>query len=106
MPRMDGFAATAEIRRRERLQVKREMQGEMRFTNDASRRRIPIIAMTGKAVQEDRDRCFAVGMDDYLNKTIQPKVLAEVVARWVGAPAATSNTPHDHSLQTASGETA
>ena len=82
------------------------MQGEMRFTNDASRRRIPIIAMTGKAMQEDRDRCFVVGMDDYLNKPIQPKVLAEVVARWVGAPAATSNTPHDHSLQTASGETA
>jgi PAS domain S-box-containing protein len=101
LPGMDGFEATAEIRRRERLPMKCEMQDKIRFTNDISRRRIPIIAMTGKAMQEDRDRCFAVGMDDYLNKPIQPKVLAEVVARWVGVPTSTSNSTNDDSLQTA-----
>ena len=61
--------------------------------------------MTANAMQEDRDRCFAAGMDDYLSKPMQPKLLAEVVARWVMAPASISNLTDDRPLRTASGET-
>ncbi len=43
--------------------------------------------MTANAMPEDRARCLASGMDDYMSKPVQSKVLAEVLARWV-APAA------------------
>ena len=85
MPEMDGFAATAEIRRRETLSVKHETSDERRFTNNVPPRRIPIIAMTANAMQEDRDRCLAAGMDDYMSKPVQSKILAEILSRWVPA---------------------
>jgi two-component system, sensor histidine kinase and response regulator len=100
MPEMDGFAATAEIRRREALNVKRETQDEIGKTCEAldvkreassstpyslprTPHRLPIIAMTANAQPEDRAQCLAAGMDDYISKPVQSKVLAEVLARWV-----------------------
>jgi PAS domain S-box-containing protein len=65
MPEMDGFEATAEIRRRE----------------GPGSRRLPIIAMTAHAMEGDRDRCVATGMDDYVAKPIRPQALLDAVSR-------------------------
>jgi CheY-like chemotaxis protein/HPt (histidine-containing phosphotransfer) domain-containing protein len=67
MPEMDGFEATAAIRRRER-----EKGGH-----------IPIIAMTAHAMKGDRERCLEAGMDDYVSKPIQPQGLIDAITRWL-----------------------
>ena len=80
MPVMDGFEATATIRRAER----------------AGQRRVPIIAMTANAMQGDRERCLAAGMDDYLSKPIQIDQLRQLLNQWAGPPAAdTSAAPQN-----------
>jgi signal transduction histidine kinase/DNA-binding response OmpR family regulator len=65
MPEMDGFAATRAIRALE-----------------ASGDRTPIIALTAHALAGDRDRCLAMGMDDYLSKPVRAEDLESVLARW------------------------
>ena len=85
MPEMDGFQATAAIRQKEGADA-----------------HLPIIAMTANAMQEDRDRCLAAGMDDYLSKPVQSKTLAETLLRWVGASPPYPSTTGDRPLQTAS----
>jgi two-component system, sensor histidine kinase and response regulator len=71
MPQMDGFEATAEIRRRE------ESMGA----------HTPIIAMTAHAMKGDRERCIAAGMDAYIPKPIQPRELFEALESLTQSPA-------------------
>jgi PAS domain S-box-containing protein len=65
MPEMDGYMATRAIR---------EMQ--------ADGRRIPIIALTANALSDNREKCLAAGMDDYLTKPLRVDVLAAKLAHW------------------------
>ncbi|WHZ17600.1 MAG: diguanylate cyclase/phosphodiesterase (GGDEF & EAL domains) with PAS/PAC sensor(s) [Nitrospira sp.] len=90
MPEMDGFEATRLIREREAGLVKREAFDPLtrdgsRATNDAPRPagRIPIIAMTANALQGDRERCLAAGMDDYVAKPIRSKDLQAIIETWL-----------------------
>lgn len=81
MPVMDGFEAAAEIRRTH------------------SSERLPIVAVTASAIEEDHARCRKVGMDQIITKPIDPNEIREALARWcqrpsAGGPPAEAGSPH------------
>lgn len=76
MPRMDGITATTRIRQS--------------WTAD----RLPIIAMTAHAYDEERQRCLAAGMNDHISKPVDPMLLVKTLAHWLRAkPAMDAPSP-------------
>jgi signal transduction histidine kinase len=67
MPEMDGYQTTQRIRRDQRQTLAM----------------IPIVALTANAMVEDRERCLAAGMNDYLSKPVTMQVLREKLRRWL-----------------------
>src|SRR6516162_6602112 len=70
MPKMDGYEATVEIRRRE----------------GCSGRRTPIIALTADTTEGARERCLAAGMDDYLAKPFNREQINAMLTTWLSPP--------------------
>ncbi len=75
MPEMDGYEATRAIRRQQN-----------------GRNNTVIVALTANAREEDRARCVAAGMDDFITKPLELMQLADCLAKWV-APAPVGQTP-------------
>lgn len=70
MPGLDGYQLAALIR------------------SEESAERMPIVALTANAANDEADRCVAVGMNDYLTKPASMATLRRIVERWVGPAAA------------------
>ncbi|PKO41780.1 MAG: hypothetical protein CVU33_00340 [Betaproteobacteria bacterium HGW-Betaproteobacteria-6] len=68
MPVMDGFAATQHIRESRTANINPDIR---------------IVAMTANAMEGDRQRCLATGMDDYISKPIEAAELERILATWL-----------------------
>ena len=76
MPKLDGLSATRELRKREQ-----ELGGHL-----------PVIAMTASVLPEDRESCLAAGMDTYISKPVDFRVVEEEIERFCGA----ASVPQPH----------
>ena len=81
MPIMDGLTATKEIRDME----------------DPYFKKVPILAMSARAFQKDKEECFEAGMNSYIVKPIDPSLLYEDLANYL-AIASESSVPHNRTL--------
>jgi signal transduction histidine kinase/DNA-binding response OmpR family regulator len=68
MPEMDGYETT--------MMIRNSKAGE-------SNAKVPIIAMTANAMDGDREKCIAFGMDDYISKPINPLNLKRIMKKWI-----------------------
>jgi len=73
MPEMDGYATMQVIRQ------------------NPAFRRLPIVALTAKAMKGDRAKCIEAGATDYVTKPVDAERLLAVIHYWVGAPDATQD---------------
>ena len=77
MPGMDGLEASRRIRTIER---------------GMALPRLPIVAVTANAYEEDRQNCLAAGMDDYLSKPFSEDDLLAILRRWAPVPGTSLDT--------------
>jgi signal transduction histidine kinase/CheY-like chemotaxis protein len=82
MPEMDGYQATGEIRR---------------LQQEGGLPHIPIIALTANALREDREKCLAAGMDDYLSKPVSQDGLRTVLTKYAPQNALLTTPPSTRS---------
>jgi CheY-like chemotaxis protein len=73
MPELDGFGATRELR--------------------AAGLKAPIVAITGNAMESDREVCLAAGFDDFASKPVRKDTLLEIVATRLGSNAPEEGNP-------------
>ena len=71
MPGMNGFEATKRIRQWEK---------------ETGARRIPIIALTARVLNEERQLCTDAGMDDFIAKPVSLEMLTATIGRWITSP--------------------
>ncbi|MFC7420385.1 response regulator [Iodobacter arcticus] len=81
MPVMDGLEASREIRKLNEFQ------------------HLPIVAMTANAMQGDRERCLAAGMNDHITKPIEPEALWKMLIKWIKPEEITASSPPIYSAQ-------
>ncbi|MFN2267197.1 MAG: PAS domain S-box protein, partial [Desulfonatronovibrio sp.] len=89
MPGTDGLEATRQIRNLESDNIP-HLADEM-----LDEKKIPIIALTAHALKEDKERCLAAGMDDYITKPITRKGIESLLEKWI-----TKNKPESHDQNT------
>ena len=76
MPEMDGLEATRQIRAMEE-------SGQIELSNlTSSNQSIQIIAITANATQDDRDKCFASGMNDFIAKPFKVEQIQTAIEKW------------------------
>ncbi|PXF59274.1 MAG: hybrid sensor histidine kinase/response regulator [Deltaproteobacteria bacterium] len=71
MPEMDGLAATLEIRQQSTIN-----------NQQSTIQRVPIIAMTGHATEEESEKCLEAGIDDFVSKPIKPGMVFDKIQKW------------------------
>ncbi|WP_324633250.1 ATP-binding protein [Phormidium sp. CCY1219] len=81
MPVKDGYQATRELREREAQLHKTRSSGKGN-ADDSTTRNTVVIALTAHAMPAERDKCLAVGMNDFISKPVDLRVLGEILARW------------------------
>jgi len=72
MPEMDGYEATQAIRKRE----------QSLDHHGSGKPAVYIVAMTANAMKGEKEKCLAMGMDDYLSKPVQAHELEGALERW------------------------
>lgn len=85
MPDLDGYRATEEIRR---------LEGDTKHTL--------IVALTAHVMEEDRQRCFTAGMDDYLSKPVKRQDLERLLVKWYGSGSRIGSAVSEAALQSPS----
>lgn len=89
MPIMDGFEATRQIR-----------QPDSPVLNS----NITIVAMTANAMQGDRDKCLAVGMNDFISKPVEPSKLQQILMQWLPLSDVENNQSNSTSVASKTGD--
>jgi len=109
MPEMDGFETTRIVRAHEaaargeggRQKSKDGVHSPALRLSHLASHHLPIIALTASALQGDRERCLATGMDDYLSKPFTQEQLSALLRRWLSPAPAGHEEQHRAADQTA-----